>query len=324
MAQALPCVCQAQDPPVAETAQPATPRPNHRREHAPDGWDRASAWPALPPALSESLFEVFPSDYLPCFKRSTAALSPVLLEVPRLGMRYERDDMFAGIGQRQRADVHTRGSQYAGHVGQSAQLVFQEDGDLLDFHWRPSPIMEEDARERKSNPSPTLVGATCGRPEFLVSGYRALLGSRMPSSSSRGDILVQCFSQHLVSKRGMQLGGSTQVDLATQSRRQLPRHACDGQIANTYTGSEFHQHVHVTVRPEVVAQDRAEQSQPSDPVLTAEPRNAIVWNVDGGLHSPSISLQAGAASRQVAPNDRPLFDGNWPKVYAGLLHFLHY
>ena len=70
MAQARPSGCRARDPPVAETAQPATPRPDHRREHAPDGSDRASASPALPPALSESSLKVWPSD---CLRDSSVA-----------------------------------------------------------------------------------------------------------------------------------------------------------------------------------------------------------------------------------------------------------
>src|SRR5229473_6953912 len=50
---------------------------------------------------------------------------------------------------------------------------------------------------------------------------------------------------------------------------------------------EFHQHIDITVRPEIIPQDRTEQSQPTDMVGLTEIRDLFVWDIDARAHDLS-------------------------------------
>src|SRR6266849_10601542 len=108
-------------------------------------------------------------------------------------------------------------------------------------------------------------------------------------TGSRCDILDNGFGLHALTEVGTEPLQGVEIDLAPKEIRQLLLHAEERETRNVVR-IELDQHVDVTVRAEVVAQDRPEQRELTDVVATAEVRDLVLGNIH------SVELHAVASS----------------------------
>jgi|ERR1039457_868038 hypothetical protein len=93
------------------------------------------------------------------------------------------------------------------------------------------------------------------------------------------DILNLGVGEHSVAEVTAQKPGCIKVDGPAKNTRQLILHREEVEAGNV-SGLEFHDHVHVTVWQKIVAQNRAEEREPTDVMPSAEGANAFHRYVD--------------------------------------------
>src|SRR5512136_241818 len=103
------------------------------------------------------------------------------------------------------------------------------------------------------------------------------------TSSSCCDILVLGLSHDAVAEVSAQRAGRVQVHAAPENGRELLLQVEEGKTRDV-AGLELDQDVYVALRPEVVAQDGAEECQAPDMMAPAKVGDAILVDGDAGSH----------------------------------------
>src|SRR5438552_7768574 len=102
---------------------------------------------------------------------------------------------------------------------------------------------------------------------------------RIGTVSSRLDIQVLCFGQHLVAKVLTELVRRLQISAPAQDVGELFLHREVGE-AGGLALLELDKHIYVAIRREVVAEYRAEKGQAANMMAPAEVDDAIVRDFD--------------------------------------------
>src|SRR5450759_3839307 len=108
------------------------------------------------------------------------------------------------------------------------------------------------------------------------------------TQSSLRDKLDLGFGHHFFTEVAAKETLGAQIDAAADDLAQLVLHADHVEEGDLGLGCELHQHVHVALRPEVVAQYGPEEREMLDGIAAAELGDALVLDLDVKAHAASL------------------------------------